>query len=91
MGHTKRRTRTRTSRTAARPPPLLDEIGRCADETRRTFTDGVLVVMGDIAARLAPDDPPSAREGAQRLRHDGWDIPWPVSAGAEPVGHVRLG
>ncbi|MFI5798723.1 TetR/AcrR family transcriptional regulator [Streptomyces sp. NPDC051677] len=43
---------------------LLDEIGRCADATRRTFTDGVLVVMDDLAARLAPDDPPSARAKA---------------------------
>lgn len=32
---------------------LLDEIGGC--------TDGVLVIVDDIAARLAPDDPRSAR------------------------------
>ncbi|MEU5025676.1 TetR/AcrR family transcriptional regulator [Streptomyces milbemycinicus] len=43
---------------------LLDEIGRCTDATRRAFTDGVLVVIDDIAARLAPDDPPSARAKA---------------------------
>ncbi|WP_420907339.1 hypothetical protein [Streptomyces scabichelini] len=29
-----------------------EPIGRCADETRRTFTDSVLVVMDDIVARL---------------------------------------
>jgi len=40
---------------------LLDEIGRCPDATKRAYTDSVLVVIDDIAARLAPDDPPSAR------------------------------
>jgi AcrR family transcriptional regulator len=40
---------------------LLDEIGRSTDATKRAYTDGVLVVIDDIAARLAPDDPPSAR------------------------------
>ncbi len=40
---------------------LLDEIGRCTDTTRQAYTDGVLVVIDDIAARLAPDDPQSAR------------------------------
>ena len=40
---------------------LLDEIGRCTDATKRAYTDGVLVVIDDIAARLAPHDPPSAR------------------------------
>jgi len=40
---------------------LLDEIGRCTDATKRAYTDGVLAVIDDIAARLAPDDPPSAR------------------------------
>jgi TetR/AcrR family transcriptional regulator, transcriptional repressor for nem operon len=40
---------------------LLDEIGRCPDATKRAYTDGVLAVIDDIAARLAPDDPPSAR------------------------------
>lgn len=40
---------------------LLDEIGRCTDATRRAYTDGVLAVIDDIAARLAPGDPPSAR------------------------------
>ncbi|MFI7669562.1 TetR/AcrR family transcriptional regulator [Nocardia sp. NPDC049526] len=40
---------------------LLDEIGRCSDATRRVYTDGVLVVIDDIAALLSPDDPGSAR------------------------------
>src|SRR6266545_6288585 len=40
---------------------LLDEIARSTDATKRAYTDGVLVVIDDIAARLAPDDPRSAR------------------------------
>jgi TetR/AcrR family transcriptional regulator, transcriptional repressor for nem operon len=40
---------------------LLDEIGRCPDAVKRAYTDGLLAVIDDIAARLAPDDPPSAR------------------------------
>ena len=40
---------------------LLDEIGRCTDATKRAYTDGLLAMVGDIAARLAPDDPQSAR------------------------------
>ncbi len=40
---------------------LLDEIGRCADATKQAYTDGVLAFIDDIAARLAPHDPSSAR------------------------------
>ena len=40
---------------------LLDEIARSTDATKRAYTDGLLVVIDDIAARLAPADPPSAR------------------------------
>jgi TetR/AcrR family transcriptional regulator, transcriptional repressor for nem operon len=40
---------------------LLDEIGRCTEATKRAYTDGVLAVIDDVAARLAPDDPQSAR------------------------------
>jgi TetR/AcrR family transcriptional regulator, transcriptional repressor for nem operon len=40
---------------------LLDEIGRCTDATKRSYTDGVLAMIDDVAARLAPDDPQSAR------------------------------
>ncbi|WP_405777394.1 TetR/AcrR family transcriptional regulator [Streptomyces sp. NBC_01538] len=43
---------------------LLDEIGRCADATKQAFTEGLLAVIDDIAARLAPDNPPSARPQA---------------------------
>jgi TetR/AcrR family transcriptional repressor of nem operon len=39
---------------------LLDEIGRCTDATKLACTDGVLAVIDDITARLAPGDPPSA-------------------------------
>ena len=40
---------------------LLDELGRCTPATKQAYTDGLLVVIDDIATRLAPDDPPSAR------------------------------
>ena len=40
---------------------LLDEIGRSTDATKQAYTDGALVIVEDIAARLAPDDPQSAR------------------------------
>src|SRR5947209_1723337 len=40
---------------------LLDEIGRSTEAIKRAYTDSLLVVIDDIAARLAPDDPPSAR------------------------------
>ncbi|MFF7986384.1 hypothetical protein ACFZDK_46060 [Streptomyces sp. NPDC007901] len=40
---------------------LLDEIARCADATRRAYTDEVLPVIDDAAARVVPHDPRSAR------------------------------
>ena len=40
---------------------LLDEIGRSTDATKRAYTDGLLVVIDDIAASLASDYPQSAR------------------------------
>jgi AcrR family transcriptional regulator len=40
---------------------LLDEIGRCPAATKRAYTDGVLAIADEIAARLAPDNPESAR------------------------------
>ncbi|MCP3803336.1 hypothetical protein NLX83_29090 [Allokutzneria sp. A3M-2-11 16] len=40
---------------------LLDEISRCPDPTKRAYTDSVLAFIDDIAARLAPHDPQSAR------------------------------
>jgi TetR/AcrR family transcriptional regulator, transcriptional repressor for nem operon len=40
---------------------LLDEIGRGTHETKRDYTAGLLAIIDDIAARLTPDDPQSAR------------------------------
>ncbi|MFJ9713261.1 TetR/AcrR family transcriptional regulator [Streptomyces sp. NPDC101234] len=40
---------------------LLDEIARCSDLTKQAYTDGVLLVIDGIAARLAPDNPLSVR------------------------------
>ena len=40
---------------------LLDEIGRCSDDTKQVYTAGVLAMIDDIACRLAPADPKSAR------------------------------
>ena len=40
---------------------LLDEIGRGTDATKRAYTGGVLAIADDIAARLKPEDPVSAR------------------------------
>jgi TetR/AcrR family transcriptional repressor of nem operon len=40
---------------------LLDELGRCSDATKRAYTDGLLAVIDDIAARLGSKDPQSAR------------------------------
>ena len=40
---------------------LLGEIGRSADATKQAFTDGLLAAIDRMAARLAPDDPQSAR------------------------------
>ena len=40
---------------------LLDEISRCTDPTKQAYTDSVLAFIDDIAARLAPHDPQSAR------------------------------
>jgi len=43
---------------------LLDEIVRSSDAVRRAYTDGQLAIIDDAAARLAPDDPQSARAQA---------------------------
>jgi AcrR family transcriptional regulator len=40
---------------------LLDEIGRCTDATKQAYTDGLLAVIDDVAARLAPHNPQPAR------------------------------
>lgn len=46
---------------------LLDEIGRSAKAIRQAYTDGVLVVIEGLAARMAPEDPLSARVKALSL------------------------
>ncbi|MEV0643246.1 TetR/AcrR family transcriptional regulator [Streptomyces sp. NPDC050619] len=43
---------------------LLDEIGRCGDATKQAYTDGAQDVVEEIAARLTPEDPQSARAKA---------------------------
>jgi TetR/AcrR family transcriptional regulator, transcriptional repressor for nem operon len=40
---------------------LLDEITRCEDLTKQAYTDNVLAFIDDIAARVTPGDPQSAR------------------------------
>jgi TetR/AcrR family transcriptional regulator, transcriptional repressor for nem operon len=40
---------------------LLDEIGRCPDATKRSYTEGMLDIVDHLAALIAPQDPPSAR------------------------------
>mgnify|MGYP003547434477 CR=1 FL=1 len=40
---------------------LLDEIGRSPDSVRRAYTDGMVALIDDLAARLAPEDLTSAR------------------------------
>ncbi len=40
---------------------LLDEIARSSDPVKRAYTDGQVAIIDDVAARLVPDDPQSAR------------------------------
>ena len=40
---------------------LLDEVVRSSNPTRQAYTDGMVGIMGDIAAHLEPGDPDSAR------------------------------
>src|SRR5207237_9608047 len=40
---------------------LLDEIARSSESVKRAYTDGLLAIIDDAAARLAPDDPQSGR------------------------------
>jgi TetR/AcrR family transcriptional repressor of nem operon len=40
---------------------LLDEIARSSDAVKGAYTNGQLALIDDVAARLAPDDPQSAR------------------------------
>lgn len=40
---------------------LLDEIGRCADPTRQAYSDGMMAIVADLAARLDGTDSAHAR------------------------------
>lgn len=40
---------------------MLDEIGRSTNATKRAYTDGLLMVIDDVAERLSSNDPKSAR------------------------------
>jgi len=40
---------------------LLDEIARSSDAVKRAYTEGQVAIIDDVAARLAPADPQSAR------------------------------
>ncbi|MFD5539380.1 TetR/AcrR family transcriptional regulator [Streptomyces sp. NPDC127079] len=40
---------------------LLDEIGRCGEQAKQAYTDGARAIVEEIAARLTPGDPRSAR------------------------------
>ena len=46
---------------------LLDEVGRCTGETKRAYTVGTKAILDEIGARLAPQDPESARGTALLL------------------------
>jgi AcrR family transcriptional regulator len=46
---------------------LLDEIARSSDVVKRAYTDGQVAIIDDLAARLAPDEPQSARAQALGL------------------------
>jgi AcrR family transcriptional regulator len=46
---------------------LLDEIGRSPKETKQAYTKGAKAILDEICARLAPEDPSSARGTALTL------------------------
>ncbi|WP_129788153.1 TetR/AcrR family transcriptional regulator [Promicromonospora panici] len=46
---------------------LLDEIARSGDTTRQAYTDGVLVLIDGLAARMTPEDPLASRVKALSL------------------------
>lgn len=46
---------------------LLDEIVRCSDATKLAYTDGARTIIDEIAARLSPRNPQSARGRAIAL------------------------
>lgn len=40
---------------------LLDEIGRCTDRTRQSYSDGIAAIIDDLAGRLVGVQPSAAR------------------------------
>ena len=50
-----------TPKAAVHRPPCSTRSPRSSDAIKRAYTDGLLAMIDDIAARLAPDDPQSAR------------------------------
>ena len=46
---------------------LLDEIGRCGDAVRDSYTEGMQSIVNVIAAHLSPDGPSAARTRAVGL------------------------
>jgi TetR/AcrR family transcriptional regulator, transcriptional repressor for nem operon len=46
---------------------LLDEVGRCDDAVRQSYTQGVQAVVDTIAAQVSPADPAAARATALGL------------------------
>ena len=46
---------------------LLDEVGRCTAATKKAYTAGTKAILEEIAARLDPQDPESARGTAISL------------------------
>ena len=46
---------------------LLDEIGRCGDSTRNAYAKGASALIAQIASRLSPEDPVTARGRALSL------------------------
>lgn len=58
----------RDARTTGCPSAaLLDEVGRCAPETRKAYTEGASAIVDTIAAHISPADPRSARGPALGL------------------------
>jgi TetR/AcrR family transcriptional regulator, transcriptional repressor for nem operon len=51
---------------------LIDEIARCPAGTKHAYTDGAQAILDEIAARLAPEDPQSARANALGLTRWRW-------------------
>lgn len=46
---------------------LLDEVSRCDDAVRQSYTEGMQAIVNTIATQLSPDDPTAARTTALGL------------------------